>query len=307
MALPRVVRSLMGAMRPALSDHGFDILWPVPVAVYNERVLAAAPHAKLSPLGGSKDSVALIIGNTRALWKPFSCEYESGSISTRLHPLDEGYTEPKIAHVVKSLRVPGVDVRRDIHVRFAHDTRPDSLVAVAKLAHAAGLAHTCSATYLSLHPLLGPWVSYRAVVVVDVGNEPEVCDIDDDWRRLFGLWGWTPPQGSEWSRAWNMGGLDGLVESFDWCQDAPELYGDAARKQLAKALEEALRCPQTPACKSTRVLSPRSAAFCQVRRACADAIDTARVEPLARISDYAEFGPDQLLYHYDKLWPTRLD
>ena len=54
----------------------------------------------------------------------------------------------------------------EVHIRHGFDTSPGRLVAMQKLAHAAGLAFLHSGAYLSLHASLGPWLSLRSVVVL---------------------------------------------------------------------------------------------------------------------------------------------
>eukprot|EP00043_Microstomoeca_roanoka_P005949 m.59074 g.59074 ORF g.59074 m.59074 type:complete len:108 (-) comp13203_c1_seq4:55-378(-) len=41
------------------------------------------------------------------------------------------------------------------------------LLSFQKLAHASGLAYLNPSCYLCIHPEFGPWISFRAVVVLD--------------------------------------------------------------------------------------------------------------------------------------------
>ena len=64
----------------------------------------------------------------------------------------------------KGVREKGLHVP-EYEIRWVHDTHPERIVAVQKLAHYAGLAYLCPESYLSIHPLYGPWFAYRAVVL----------------------------------------------------------------------------------------------------------------------------------------------
>ncbi|KAG5185300.1 hypothetical protein JKP88DRAFT_348285 [Tribonema minus] len=55
---------------------------------------------------------------------------------------------------------------------WGHETAPGRLVAIQRMAQVAGLAWLDDATHLCLHPEHGPWVSFRAVVLVDVPGPP---------------------------------------------------------------------------------------------------------------------------------------
>jgi hypothetical protein len=110
--------------------------------------------------------LALVVGNTRALWPPFKAWLEGGdpTRSTLLHPL-EAYVEAVIAAAV-SHAPPWT-------VRFAHEGPP--WPPIQRLAEQAGLAWLAPSN-LAIHPTFGPWISLRALITVDVPG-PTVSDL----------------------------------------------------------------------------------------------------------------------------------
>lgn len=109
-------------------------------------------------------SLAIVIGNSRALWSPLLAAMR-GDRALR----DDGDPVERYAMRVINGVLLGVGV--DATVRWAH-TLGDGMVAIQRLAEIAGLAHL-SPAHLSIHPTYGPWLALRAAVVLDVDG-PEV-------------------------------------------------------------------------------------------------------------------------------------
>lgn len=106
----------------------------------------------------------VVLGNSRALWphfvhalqqRPGRCEED--------HPFDR-WVHGLIRSFVDPLPWPSA-------VRFA-DEGPPRAVAIQHLAAQAGLAHLGPAG-LSVHPVHGPWVSWRAAIVFGVTGPDE--------------------------------------------------------------------------------------------------------------------------------------
>jgi cyanocobalamin reductase (cyanide-eliminating) / alkylcobalamin dealkylase len=150
---------ILEALRASVTRAGFDLVQPLRVGWYND--IVAAP-LRLEDFG-SGEHLALLVGNTRALWPVFldalSRDAELGSSSD---PLDL-YTERCLGAAVGAIAQPS-------SVRFGHDTG-ERLVALQRLAHVAGLAHLTE-THASVHPEYGPWLALRAVVSVAVEGPP---------------------------------------------------------------------------------------------------------------------------------------
>jgi cyanocobalamin reductase (cyanide-eliminating) / alkylcobalamin dealkylase len=145
----------IAALRTACSSAGLDIVHPFRV----DRVNASLdPPSRLSDWG-RPDALGLVIGNTRHLWPVFiDILRKNPELLESDHPLDtyiEGALTKALAETV-SCRYA---------ISWAHHTTP-AAVPVQRIAQASGLAHL-SPSHLSIHPVHGPWMALRAVVVVD--------------------------------------------------------------------------------------------------------------------------------------------
>jgi methylmalonic aciduria homocystinuria type C protein len=140
-------------VRDACARHGLDLARPLRVGWYNQLV---EPAHRL-PDFGRPSSLALVIGNTRALWPHLAGALRADpGLAAEADPVDR-YCERVLAAAVADLPAPWF-------LRFAHD--PPPRVAIQRLAHVAGLAYLTPA-HLSVHPVFGPWIALRAVVVID--------------------------------------------------------------------------------------------------------------------------------------------
>lgn len=114
------------------------------------------PEHRLPEIG----QVGLIVGNTRALWKPFM-EWKREQTECA-HPLN-AYVERHVKEAVAPLR--------PIWLRFGHDLNP-APIPIQRYAALSGLAQM-SPVGLSLHPTYGPWIALRAVALFDA-SVPQV-------------------------------------------------------------------------------------------------------------------------------------
>lgn len=145
-------------IRDACARRGLDLARPLCVGWYNEVV---EPAHRL-PDFGRPSALAVIVGNTRALW-PHLAEALAADpgLAASTDPVDR-YCERVLGAAVADLPVRSI-------LRFAHD--PPPRVAIQRLAHVAGLAYLAP-SHLSVHPVYGPWIALRAVVVVDQDGPP---------------------------------------------------------------------------------------------------------------------------------------
>lgn len=153
----RIVESLA----PASVEAGFDLVQPFAVSTYNAR----ASSAHRLPDFERADALGIVIGNTSALWPAFLRAYRGSGLRRELHPLD--------AYVTRSLTdlVTRTTSRRT-ELIFAHVTTPRAFP-IQRVAESAGLA-ALSPSHLVIHPIHGPWLALRAVVVIDVSG-PEAA------------------------------------------------------------------------------------------------------------------------------------
>jgi methylmalonic aciduria homocystinuria type C protein len=160
-------KSAAGRVGERCREAGLDLVHPFCLAWYNANVDGAERIDDL----GRPDALALVVGNTRALWPRFVASLQRRAALTAAD-------DPVDSYVVEAVTaaLDGVDVRHQVH--FGHVTEP-AAVPIQKLAVAAGLAHL-SPSHLSIHPEHGPWIALRALVVLDVegpdGPRPSAPD-----------------------------------------------------------------------------------------------------------------------------------
>lgn len=276
---------VMSAVLPALRASGFDIVFPTRVGIYNRAVATGADSDLALPtMTCGDDTLAIIVGNTASMWPRFLRAFaRSPEVRACSNPLDLGFVAPAMRKVfgpVLDSRLPAMsDSPRDL--RLVHETERSRVVAVARFAHAAGLAHLCPPAYLSVHPEHGPWISFRAVAVLDAdasalppappGGLPSPFSAEElaaiEASMADALAG--PPPGAS---------SGGVAASS---ADAPA--GDG---------EHAWPCAAVPGGAADTTLSARSQRFLAVRDAC------------GRSHVASRFPPAMLAYHYDKRWGT---
>lgn len=150
---------VMNTLRAELAPRGFDLLQPFRVGRYNDGV---EPALRLEDWGSS-DNLAVIVGNTRALWPVWlDALGRDAALAGADDPLDT-YTERSLSLALARIALP-------VRSSLAHE-RGDRAVPIQRVAHAAGLAFL-SETHMSVHPTYGPWIALRAVVSVAVSGPP---------------------------------------------------------------------------------------------------------------------------------------
>jgi cyanocobalamin reductase (cyanide-eliminating) / alkylcobalamin dealkylase len=100
--------------------------------------------------------LGLLVGNTRALWPAFlAARRADPELAASSDPIDR-YTEHTLASVVAG---------EDTRLYFAHARHGARFLPFQRLAVAAGLA-ALAPTHLLVHPVYGPWLGLRALVVL---------------------------------------------------------------------------------------------------------------------------------------------
>ena len=107
------------------------------------------------------DGLALLLASTRAFWEPFLARL-------RAEPARLAHADPIDDYVGEVVRhaLAGVPVAHE--VRFSFEP-PPRRVAMQRLADVSGLA-PLSPVMLCVHPVFGPWLALRAVVVLDLAG-----------------------------------------------------------------------------------------------------------------------------------------
>lgn len=152
-------------LRRGCEAAGFDLLQPLQVGWYNA---AVSGSLRLDDFG-SPSHLAVVIGNTRALWPRFLAALRAQpELLAAPHPLYR-YTERAIGAACAALPQP-------FSLRWSH-AGGAGLVAMQRLAHVAGLAYL-SESQLSVHAEYGPWIGLRAALSLPLpgpgGPPPEL-------------------------------------------------------------------------------------------------------------------------------------
>jgi len=142
-----------------LRRHGFDLIHPFRVDWYDG---AVGRHERL-PWDAGGESLAVLVGNTRALWPRFTSELAADpSLRRDGNPLDR-YVETAFGEGLGALAPPH-------EIVFAHEPPPRRLP-LQRLAVHTGFTPLSPGRLLA-HPAYGPWFALRAVVIVDVEGPP---------------------------------------------------------------------------------------------------------------------------------------
>lgn len=145
------------------ASQGLDIVQPFCIGSYNvpERKAGQA----LPDYGRGAACMALLIGNTKAMWDHFIKAVSSETeLLSNENPLDKFAEQAVASAIAATSSMQGIAHE----VRFSHDTSPSGFVDMLWAAQVSGLAYKNDAAHLCVHPVYGPWFALRAVVVVDV-------------------------------------------------------------------------------------------------------------------------------------------
>lgn len=104
--------------------------------------------------------LGVLIGNTRALWSPFTAALAEPALAADPDPLDR-YTERVIDSAFGTTAT---------HIYYAHRRYHGGFVPIQRLAAASGFG-ALAPNHLVIHPEYGPWFALRAVVILD-GDPP---------------------------------------------------------------------------------------------------------------------------------------
>jgi methylmalonic aciduria homocystinuria type C protein len=130
-----------------LARRGLDLAAELATADYNAEV----DEGLRLPDFGRARARAIVVGNTRALWPEF--------LASGKRLLDD--------YVMEAVRAAIGGARAE--VRWAHDV--PATVAIQRAAAVAGLAYLAP-SHLCVHPVYGPWIALRAVIVLDEDGPP---------------------------------------------------------------------------------------------------------------------------------------
>jgi hypothetical protein len=150
---------LLEKVRAAGAPHGLNLVAATPVQRYDASVTTGIRAADLVP--GARSIV--IVGNGGGgLWAAFKRYLANNpGWSEREHPLDEFTRAIVEASIAAPLRSAGA--RCTVVYPFIQDGRTLNFVQLARVAGLTGP----SIIGVSLHPEFGPWIAFRAALLVD--------------------------------------------------------------------------------------------------------------------------------------------
>jgi methylmalonic aciduria homocystinuria type C protein len=144
-------------LRRELGPRGLDILYPFSVDASLDDLFVFPRFDEPARLG-------VLIGNSRALWAPFTA-WVKREPAPSAHPLHD-YVKAALVPAQGALGVPH-------YLYFAERLDYDagggkrSAVPLQRLGSRVGLA-SLGPAHLSVHPEYGPWFAYRAALVLDL-------------------------------------------------------------------------------------------------------------------------------------------
>ena len=169
------VDTLMSRLAPALRGAGFDLVKPLLAGWYNEEE-HIAPLGAEHKLPAPSHTLAVLVGNSRALWTPF-CRWVGQRLAADPAWLDANpdaldvYTQEVITSATRecaaALGVPPDAAPPQIVYAYETLETHGRAVSVTTAAHVAGLAYYDLKRQRSVHPILGPWIAYRAIILFE--------------------------------------------------------------------------------------------------------------------------------------------
>lgn len=156
-----ITREVTERLRPP----GLDLVRAFDITRYNELVAGHDGLVAL-PQFGRRGALALLIGNSKALWPRFTSAFQaSAELRESGDPLD--------SWIVSVLEECVAHIPAQSTLGFSHEPG-DGLVSMLHLAEASGLAHVGPA-HLAVHPEHGTWIGLRAVMIFDA--EPPAAQL----------------------------------------------------------------------------------------------------------------------------------
>jgi len=150
----------LGTFTAHCLEAGLDVVHPFALDAFN----GTAPEQERLPDFG-RHALAVVVGNTRFFWDRFLDTLESEpERHADSDPLDR-YVEERVRGACESLPIRATAF-------WAHVTHP-RVVPIQRIAQVAGLA-SLAPSHFSIHPVYGPWLALRAIVVFDVDGPTEL-------------------------------------------------------------------------------------------------------------------------------------
>ncbi|KAI7840304.1 hypothetical protein COHA_006086 [Chlorella ohadii] len=167
---------LVERLASALARSGIDVVTPLALSWYNDSIPAELGACIPARGAAGEGALAVLVGNSRALWEPFLDACATEDLLDSDNPLDL-YLQRAVCGSLESA-APGLQHRIYWSHRRTDDLVPgpgvqpgaagaSEHVAFQRMAHHAGLAYLDESSHLCLHPRFGPWFSLRCVIIFD--------------------------------------------------------------------------------------------------------------------------------------------
>lgn len=148
----------LNLLQSLLAGVGLDLLQPFAAQAYN--ATAKDGLTRLDTYSRNK-TLAVVIGNTRALWEPFVADLAR----CPAHFASEAPLDDYVRRAVQKAIKQAATCKHTIHL--SADLSPETFVDIMTAAHVAGLAYYNRDLHLCMHTQYGAWIALRAVVVFD--------------------------------------------------------------------------------------------------------------------------------------------
>lgn len=164
-ATSKSASSIPSNLVATLALHGFDICHEFDAAWYNTHILDENLKLKPIPMFGRSSAFSLLIGNTRHFWPFFLAwlQNEQEKDNELLeHPVDT-YVHSFIESIIGTHFDDGTNYK----IFWSDLTSGQQLVSMQHVSSVSGLCYHDKHSHLSIHPEFGPWLAFRAIVVLD--------------------------------------------------------------------------------------------------------------------------------------------
>jgi epoxyqueuosine reductase len=152
--------SILAAIRAAAGQHGLNLCAAVALARYDA---AVAPGARASLIDPAARSIVVLGNGGGDFWAAFKRHAaRNPGWWERENPLDDFTSEVVHCEVAAPLRAAGL--RHTVVYPFMHGGPTLNFVELGKAAGVAGP----SILGVVVHPVFGPWIAFRAALLVDV-------------------------------------------------------------------------------------------------------------------------------------------
>jgi epoxyqueuosine reductase len=152
--------SILDAIRASAIPHGLNLCAAVPVERYDSAVQPALSASRMDPAARS----IVVLGNGgRSFWSAFQLHAaRNPGWRERENPLDD-FTRNVMEHEIAA-RLDRAGLRHTVVYPFMNDGRSLDFVSLGRIAGIAGP----SILGVAVHPMFGPWIAFRAALLLDV-------------------------------------------------------------------------------------------------------------------------------------------